>query len=95
MEKEIYAIYYDNGETYADAWVGILEAEGCYSDPIMAEERVKQLQIAHDLRIKLEIEDGYMFPVREDERWKVVPIKLHQKDIPQLNEGIITELNES
>jgi len=77
METTLYVIEYWNGESYNDAWSGILVDEECFSDAQMAENRIKQLQIDRELHIADEIAQGYMYFPEEQATWKVVPITLH------------------
>lgn len=77
MQKEVYGIFYYNGEKHDDAWSGILENEGVFEDKGKAENRIKQLQIAHIHRIKEETEEGYVFHPFEKETWDVRPIIHH------------------
>lgn len=72
--KEIYAIYYDNGESWGDRWIGIAENHGFYAKREDAEDKIKQLQIEHDFRIEEEIAEGYISPPFENEKWEVKPV---------------------
>lgn len=74
--RQIYAIFYNNGERYDDHWSGISEKDGMYSTREGAENKVKQLQMEHDFRIKEEIAQGYAFPSHENESWSVQPVTL-------------------
>lgn len=74
-QKEIFVIFYNNGESYDDHWSGVNEHLGAFETRELAEEEIKKLQIAHDFRVKEEIAQGYTFPSHEKESWKVISIK--------------------
>lgn len=79
MKKQLFVIYYDNGESYSDHWSGVDCKQGVFETEALAQLRIKELQKEHDFRIKDEIDQGYSPPCYEKETWNVLPIDYHPK----------------
>lgn len=69
--RDIYYIWYDNGERWDDHWSGIMEGAGFYLDINKAQAKLLELRELSNKRIREELDNGYMYPSGEHETFEI------------------------